>query len=391
MKKRPAHVRNAADKTFLFLLSILLAFGTLMIYDATAVYSRGELGGAFKLVTLHITWLLIGALCFFLFYKLDYHKLQKPSIIIFSIAALMLVVLAFAGQLLPCNANFIFAPCINGANRWFFLNPAPLPSIPFLGVLGFQPSEFAKLAMIIYLAVIIAKNEGDDLAMFVAAGVISGLVFLLILAQPNMSTAVLLLSIGMTMFFASDASIRPLLTTLPFFAGAAFFLMFGSEYRRQRFKTFLGSEDLGSDSLGSGYHIQQILIALGSGGLFGLGPGQSIQKFKYLPEVYADSIFAIIGEELGFIGTTVFIIFYTLFIYKGFDIAKKAPDLLGRLLAVGIVSWLTFQFFINIAAMLKLIPLTGVPLPLVSYGGSSTVFSLAAIGILSNVSRQSSV
>ena len=130
------------------------------------------------------------------------------------------------------------------------------------------------------------------------------------------------------------------------------------------------------------------MIALGSGGLFGVGFGQSRQKFQYLPEVSSDSIFAIIGEELGFIGTTLVVVLFVLFIYKGFTIAKQAPDLLGRLLAVGITSWIGLQFFVNVAAMIEIIPLTGIPIPLISYGGSSMIFSLMGLGILANIASQ---
>ena len=151
--------------------------------------------------------------------------------------------------------------------------------------------------------------------------------------------------------------------------------------------SFLSSDP--SNSEGANYHVKQILIALGSGGFFGVGFGQSRQKYQYLPEVSADSIFAIIGEELGFIGTTLVIMIFLYIFYKGYRIAVKARDPLGKLLAIGIVCWLGFQFFVNVAAMTKLIPLTGVPLPLISYGGSSTLFILVSLGILANIGKNS--
>jgi cell division protein FtsW len=141
--------------------------------------------------------------------------------------------------------------------------------------------------------------------------------------------------------------------------------------------------------LSSGYHIKQILLALGSGGFWGVGFGQSKQKFNYVPEVASDSIFAIIGEEFGFIGTTLVMVAFIYLIYKGFSIAKNSKDLPGRLLAVGISSWIGLQLFVNVAAMTKIIPLTGVPIPLISYGGSSMLFSMMALGILANIDRQS--
>jgi cell division protein FtsW len=202
-----------------------------------------------------------------------------------------------------------------------------------------------------------------------------------------MSTAVLIFLIGTIMYFSSGASILPLLASLPLlgFVGAGSILL--SDYRRVRLMTMLGlSEDA---ELSVGYHMRQVLIALGSGGFLGLGLGQSRQKYQYLPEVSADSIFAIIGEELGFVGTVAVVALFALFVYKGYSIAKNAPDLLGKLLAVGITSWVGLQFFINVGAMVQLAPLTGMPIPLISYGGSSTIFCLMGLGILANISKYS--
>ena len=159
--------------------------------------------------------------------------------------------------------------------------------------------------------------------------------------------------------------------------------MMSSEYRRQRVLTYFGSN---TDSA-SNYHVEQVNLALGSGGVFGKGLGQSRQKFNFLPEVTSDSIFAIIGEELGFVGTSLFILLFTYFLYRGFKIAKASTDDFGMLLGVGIMAWLGIQYSINVSAMVGLIPLTGVPLPLVSYGGSSTIFVLAGLGIVAQISK----
>jgi cell division protein FtsW len=163
-------------------------------------------------------------------------------------------------------------------------------------------------------------------------------------------------------------------------------LIFSSDYRRQRFFTFFNSN---KDPLGASYHIRQILIALGSGGLFGLGLGRSRQKYEFLPEVTTDSIFAIIAEELGFIGGALVIITFMILLYRGFKIARNAPNEYSRLLATGIISWITIQAFINLGAMVSIVPLTGVPLPFISYGGSSLVIALVSIGILINISKHS--
>jgi len=162
-------------------------------------------------------------------------------------------------------------------------------------------------------------------------------------------------------------------------------LIFFSSYRRERLLSFLNPS---RDPLGTSYHIRQILIAIGSGGLFGVGLGQSRQKYEYLPEATTDSIFAVIAEELGFVGAVCLLALFLLMIWRGMKIAKEAPDDFGRLLAVGIISWIGFQALVNLSAMVAIVPLTGVPLPFISYGGSSLVLSLTAMGILVNISKQ---
>ena len=373
---------EGADKSLLGIIAALLIFGVMMVYDATAVYSQDLFGGAYRFVILQIVWVVLGLLGFLFFYKHDYRKISRVAYPLFGASMLLLVILALIG-FLHCSVNVAFAPCVNGANRWLYVNPAPLPKIPLLGVLGFQPSELVKLALILYLAVQLSKKQKNA---FFVYFVVSALTAFLVLLQPNMSTAVLIFLVGSLMYFSSGAALRPLLVVFPLLGAIGGLAMMLSPYRRERFFTFLGNDQNGDLSIG--YHIKQILIALGAGGVFGLGFGQSRQKFQYLPETSADSIFAIIGEELGFVGTTLVILAFSLLIYKGYKIAKEAPDLLGRLLAVGITSWLGIQFFVNIAAMTKLIPLTGVPIPLISYGGSSMVFSLAGLGILANINKQ---
>ena len=200
-----------------------------------------------------------------------------------------------------------------------------------------------------------------------------------------MSTAAMVFALGTIIYFVSGAPIKPLLILIPVVTLLVAGVIFISPYRRQRLITLLS----GSDEDTSSYHIKQALVALGSGGITGVGLGQSKQKFQYLPEVASDSIFAIIGEELGFIGTSFLVLAFLYFVYLGFLISRDAPDLLGKLLGIGVSSWIGIQFFINVAAMTKIIPLTGVPIPLISYGGSSMVFSLMGLGILANISKES--
>ena len=375
----------AGDKPFILTLFSLVIFGIAMVYSATAFFAQGTFGEAYRLIFLHLGWVFIGTLSFIFFYNFDYKILYHLALPIFVISIGTLLILAFFG-ILPCELDFIFAPCINGANRWFYLNPSPLPAIPMLGVLSFQPSELAKLSTIIYLSMVISKNIKEKTQVFVMYLLIVGLVSVLVILQPNMSTAALIFVVGTVMYFASGAWLLPFFVLIPALSVFGVIAALSSSYRRARILTFLNPSE--SSDLGSGYHIKQILIALGSGGFFGVGLGQSRQKFQYLPEVSADSIFAIIGEEFGFIGTSLLIVLFCYLIYRGYTISKNAPDLFGRLVGVGITTWIGVQFFVNIAAMTQIIPLTGIPLPLISYGGSSMIFTLAGLGILANISRQ---
>lgn len=379
--------KQLADRTLLTLIGVLLLFGLISIYDATVVLSQDLYGNAYIFVISQLVWMLLGLGVFYFFYKIDLKILRKYATPIFLISLAFLLILALFG-VLPCSINFIFTPCINGANRWFYFNPPPLPPLPFIGIVGFQPSEFAKFSLIVFLAAQLEKaTKSKDLNSFIPFMIVSGLSFVLVFLQPNLSTATLILFVSIVMYFASGADLKPALITFPSLGLIGAVALFSFSHTRERIKTFLMGGTTGSD-LSTGYHIKQILIALGSGGIFGVGFGQSRQKFQYLPEVFADSIFAIIGEELGFIGTTMLVLLFAFLIYKGFTIAKHTSHLFDRLLAVGITTWVALQFFVNVGAMTRLIPLTGVPLPLISYGGSSLVFMLMGLGVLANVSKK---
>ncbi len=376
------------DRGLLFLVFGFLLFGLIIIHDSTAVLSQDIYGFAYRFVLLQLAWMLIGLVGFFTFAFVDLAVLKRYATSLFAVTIAILTLLALFG-VLPCNLNFILAPCINGANRWFYINPPPLPSLPLVGILGFQPSELSKFTLIIFLAALLEKtirSKPKGYEAFRNYLVVTGLVAFLILLQPNLSTAGLLFLIGTAMYFATNESLKPLLASIPVFISTFIVFMISSSYRRDRLLTFLSLRDNTGD-LEKGYHIRQIQIALGSGGLFGLGFGQSRQKFLYLPEVFADSIFAIIGEELGFVGTGLLVLAFCTFVYKGYSISKKADDIFSRLISTGVTTWVGLQFFVNVAAMLRLIPLTGIPLPLISYGGSSLIFILSGLGLLANVSR----
>jgi cell division protein FtsW len=267
---------------------------------------------------------------------------------------------------------------VYGARRWIQLGP-----------LSFQPSEMAKLAMVLYLAAWLESKGGRKIKDFFEGflpfiGVMCFVGFLLI-KQPDIGTLGVLFLTSISIYFASGAKVSHLLSLVIAGMAGLIALVKFEPYRLSRFLVFLNSSH---DPKGVGYQINQALIAIGSGGIFGVGLGHSRQKFNYLPEPVGDSIFAIIGEELGMIGAGILIALFIMLALRGFKIAKAAPDNFGKLVAVGVTSWVIFQAFINIAAITGMIPLTGIPLPFISYGGTSLVFLMAGVGILLNISKQ---
>lgn len=264
----------------------------------------------------------------------------------------------------------------NGAARWINL-----------GFTSLQPSEPIKLALILFLASWFEK-KGDDvrdlykgtLPFLAIVCVVAGL----ILIQPDMGTASVIVSTAGIMFLTAGASATHIMGLVLVGMAGIWGLIMAAPYRMARLTIFLNPS---SDSSGAGYQIRQALVAIGSGGIFGLGFGRSIQKFNYLPEAATDSIFAVISEELGLIRAGMLVFVILLFVLRGYKIAKEAPDVFARLTAAGITTWVAAQSFINILAILGLMPLTGVPLPFISYGGTSLVMLLAACGILLNISK----
>lgn len=387
MKKRISrkHATKSPDKILILTIFSLLIIGLVLIYSSTVVHSHAVFGDPFRFVVLQLGWILIGLAGFWFFYKFNYKYLEKPAYIFMLVSLVFLVILTIFG-FLPCEKAFPFAPCINEANRWIYLNPDPFPNIPLLGILSFQPSELAKLSLILYLAVQLTKSLKTKKDSFWIYILTTGIVSFFVLLQPNMSTAILIFIIGSIMYFTSGASLKPLIYIVPVFIVLAVLMIIISPYRRQRVVTFIKGEDV-QTTLTTSYQVNQVSIALGSGGLFGVGFGKSKQKYQYIPEIASDSIFAIIGEEFGFVGTTFFIGLFCILIYRGIEIAKRSRDTIGKLLAVGVTSWIGVQFLIHVAANSGVIPYTGVPMPLISYGGSSMVFSLISLGILANVSK----
>lgn len=356
-------LKQEKRQDFLWLLAVffLCAFGLLMVYDASSVSAETTFGDKYYFLKEQAKWLALGIGGFFLASVFDYRQLYKLSPILILGTIFLLGAVFFPG--LGVKAY--------GASRWLDLR---------LFIL--QPAELAKLSLVIYLSAWFSQKEKGR---FWAFSLLCGLVLGLIIIQPDMGTAVVLAATSLILYFLSGAPFSHFLFLIPPLLIVGFALIKIAPYRFQRWVTFLNPQ---TDPLGVSYQLRQILIALGSGGLFGLGLGQSRQKYEYLPEAMTDSIFAVIGEELGFIGAGVLILIFLFIFWQGFKISQKAPDNFGKLLAAGITSWLGVQTLVNLSSMVALIPLTGVPLPFISYGGSSLVMALLGIGILYNISRQ---
>lgn len=349
------------DVTLLLTTIFLTCFGLFMIYDASSVIAFRDFGDKYYYIKEQVINAFFGflALGFFLFF--DYKKLYNLSIVILIVAICMLIA--------------VFIPGIGiyalGANRWINL-----------GITVVQPAEFVKLSLAIYLSAWFSTKERGRLPAF---ALLVGFVLLLVMAQPDMGTASIILFEAIVLYFLSGANVMHFLFMLPVIGLGGLVFIFLAPYRLARLTSFL---TIGNNLEGASYHVKQILIALGSGGLFGVGAGNSLQKFAYLPENVTDSIFAIIAEEFGFFGAFGLIALFAIVVWRGFLISARAKDTFGKLLSAGIICFLGVQAIINLAAMTALIPLTGVPLPFISYGGSALIVDLAAIGIVLNISRQ---
>lgn len=357
------HIHKSKFDGVLFgIVLTLTLFGLLMIYNSSSVIAYNLFGDKYQFIKDQIVWFCLGNVALFIFYKIDYRQLYNLALPLLIIALILLIL--------------VFVPGIGagalGANRW----------VDF-GFFSLQPAEFVKLGLAIYLAAWFSFKEKGRFGAFV---LLMGAILLLVLLEPDLGTASIILFESTVVYFLSGGSMKSFLLATPVVVGLGFLYIIFEPYRLARLTSFL---NLNNSISTTSYHVKQILIALGSGGIFGLGVGNSIQKYAYLPENVTDSIFPIIAEEFGFIGAFCLIVIYILFIWRGLFIASKARDTFGKLLAGGIISFIGIQAVINLAAMTALVPLTGVPLPFISYGGSALVIDLAAIGILLNIRKQS--
>lgn len=345
----------------LALTTILSLFGLLMVYDASSYASFNDFhGNKYHYLLEQTTSFIIGigGLVFFSFFS--YKKLLHFALPLLLVTLFLLVMVFFPGIGLS----------ILGAHRWIHI-----------GIGTIQPTEITKLSMAIYLAAWLSTKEKGRLSAFL---LLIGVTIGLIMLEPDMGTAIIILGETLAVYYLSGAPVGQLLMVIPGLAGVGLLLAKLEPYRAARLATFFNpNQDLGNTS----YHVRQILIALGTGGFTGVGIGNSLQKYAYLPENTTDSIFAIIGEEFGFLGTTLFLLVCGAFLFVVFRIASLAKDTQARLLVGGIGSFLAMQMIVNLGAQTALIPLTGIPLPFISYGGTSLIVNLCAVGIILNVAR----
>lgn len=351
--------KYSMDLYLFFCVFILLIFGLIMVYDASAIQGLKDFGDNNYYIKQQLVWVGLGVTSMLFFTKFDYKRFKIYSLPLILLSFLLLIAVFIPG----------FGISGGGAHRWLRF-----------GSVTIQPAEIIKLTSVIYLASIFEK--GTRLLPFLS--MIIPVTLVTAILQKDLGSTIVVVATAILLYFAGGAPIWHFLVSMPVIISSLLILIFTSDYRSKRILAFL---DPFSDPQGFTYHISQVLIALGSGGLLGLGFGHSRQKFEYIPEVSTDSIFGIVGEELGFLGSAILIGLFFFVILRGLKIAQNCSDNFGRILALGLISWLGIQIAINLSSMIALLPLTGVPLPFISYGGSALVANLTAVGILLNISK----
>jgi cell division protein FtsW len=352
------------DRPLFVAVVLLVLLGLVMVYSASDALARDRGPGVNMFALKQTAWAALGLALMAVAMHVDYGLLRKPAVI-YSLVALAVLLLVLV----------LFMPKLNATRRWLFVGP-----------ISVQASEFAKIAVIAFLAYQLERKEGavNSRPVLLPAGLLVGVVAALVLAEPDMGTAALIVASAVLLLFLAGLAWRAVvagaLLAVPVVAAA----ILAAPYRRARLAAFL---DPASDPLGSGFQAMQSLIAVGSGGLFGLGPGASVQKLYFLPYPHSDFIFAILAEELGMIGAAALLALILVLLWRGARAGLRAPDPLGRYLAWGLTGVLVLQALINISVALALLPTKGIPLPFVSYGGSSLVMSLVACGLILNVSQ----
>jgi cell division protein FtsW len=354
----------AFDRVLFTTVALLIFFGLVMVYSASAAIARERSPLLNPFLVKQALAAVVGLALMVCLMHVDYRRLRSPAVIYPLLAAALLLL-----------AGVLFAPPINGTRRWFLL-----------AGLSLQPSELAKLALVPFIAYQIDRKQGEvnRLSLLVPVGLATVLVACLILLEPDMGTAVLLAGTALLLVFLAGLSWGWVAGALALVPPVLWLLVMAEPYRRGRFSTFLDPE---RDPLGGGFQGLQSLIAVGSGGLLGLGPGKSVQKLYFLPHPESDFIFSIVAEELGMVGAMALVVAFAVFAWRGLRAGAKAPDLFGRYLGWGFTGVVALQALINVSVTVALLPTKGIPLPFISYGGSSLVVTLCACGVLLNVSQ----
>ena len=367
--------KNKPDYILIIVTAILIILGIIILANVSATLSVERFGTTYYFLNHQLLFgLLPGLILAFLAFKISLDLLKKWAPLLFLINLILLALIFLPG------INFKF----RGASRWLNLGP-----------ISFQPSEFLKLTFIFYLAAWLTRQTDRKKSnpkqpiwgqsqTFLAFLIIIILVSLFLVFQPDIGTLGVITLVAVLMYFLAKTPLWQSFLLILIGAITLFLLVKLVPYRTERFSVLLNPE---KDPMGSGYQIKQALIAVGSGGIFGLGLGMSQFKFGFLPQSISDSIFAVFAEETGFIGSSILIFLFLIFLWRGFRIGKLSQDKFSQLAAWGITSWISLQSFINIGAMTGILPLTGIPLPFISYGGSALVAELVGVGILLNISK----
>lgn len=357
---------NRDSQHLLIIAAMLLCIGIVMIYSASSCYAYEQYNDSAYYLKRHMAHFIFGLLLAGFFLKKDYRNLKKYAkvFLVISMAGLVMALLPGVGR----EAG--------GAKRWVKL-----------GFIGFQPSEFAGFFLIVYIADILDRKQPEIRSFmqgFMPPLAVLGFSVLLILLQPDLGSSVCILSVGLIMMFISGVNMAYFLPFLVPIIPVLYFLIFKVAYRLRRIVSYL---DPWSDTQGAGFQIIQSFLALGSGGILGLGLGCSKQKLFYLPQAHTDFIFSIIGEEMGLIGTLSVVALFVAFVWFGIQVSIKAKDLFGRFLALGITTSIGLKAVINIAVTTGAIPTKGLPLPFISYGGTALIFNIIAVAILIKISN----
>ncbi|MCI3949502.1 MAG: ftsW 1 [Acidimicrobiales bacterium] len=368
--RRPTGAAAAAGRTTFVLLgavvTILLVTGVVMVLSASSVQSLKELGSSWSLFIRHLTWLTIGVVALVVTVSVDYRRWRTLALPMLAVSAGLLVLVLVPGLGLQ----------VNGARSWIGV-----------GSLTLQPSEIAKLALILFVAELLSRRSSamaDSRLTLRPVLVVAGAIALLVMLQPDLGTTMVLGALVLALLYVGGVPLMKLGATAALGGGVALFLALRKEYRRDRLLAFL---DPGADPESIGYQISQSLTGVASGRLTGVGLGASRSKWGFLPNAHTDFIFAIIGEETGLIGALVVVALFVAFAVLGVRAALHAPDRFGTLVAAGITAWVVSQALVNIGGVVGLLPITGLTLPFVSFGGTSLVVTMAATGILLNIAR----